>query len=179
MASKEDWIDAALDHLLVHGSPNVKVERLARAMGVTKGSFYWHFQDRDDLLRQTAEQWFENQQEHLRRLRQGQAAPGRRLEELIAFTAAKDGRPDLAMRLWARQAPWVDDLVKQVDRDRLAYCISLFEDLGFTGDAARLRANLVYYYQVADQTLSHRDGAETRSRLDALRLELLAGTPTP
>ncbi|MBO6575046.1 MAG: TetR/AcrR family transcriptional regulator [Rhodothermales bacterium] len=175
VADRKDWIDAALVALLEHGSPNVKVERLARRLGVTKGSFYWHFKDREDLLRQTAVEWHADQLSHLKRLEsRAYESAADRLQQLIAFTTSKDGTPDVAMRLWARQARWVNELVAEIDRLRLAYCIDVFQSLGFTGDQAHLRANMVYYYQVAGQTVSHKDPVDVRRRLDALRVSMLA-----
>ena len=55
--SKEDWLRVALDVLNERGVDSVKVLPLSKALGVTRGSFYWHFKDRDDLLKQMLEYW--------------------------------------------------------------------------------------------------------------------------
>lgn len=174
MTTKQEWLTAALDCLLSKGDGNVKVESLARSLGVTKGSFYWHFKDRADLLRQIASVWEADQRAFLQGLQDAEYEnPEARLEALFEFIATKDIRYDVAMRLWARRAKWVDGMIAEVDEIRLAYCESIFHELGFSGDAARLRAHLVYYYQVADQTISFREPDDLRRRLDGLRFELL------
>ena len=174
MVSRQDWINAALDQLLHEGAMNVKVERLARRLKVTKGSFYWHFDDREDLLRQAAANWQDTQLAFLHSLEsKDHPTPEDRLRALFTFIADKDARADIAVRLWARRTPWVDTLVEKVDQLRLNYCESIFNEMGFSRDDARLRAHLVYYYQVAEQTLSYREPDESRQALDQLRFELL------
>jgi len=174
LITKNDWVTTALDRLLEEGSANVKVERLARDLGVTKGSFYWHFKDRADLLQQAAASWEERQLSFLDTLKNTDyESPEARLKGLFAFIDTKDARHDAAMRLWARRSDWINDLVAKIDRVRLGYCEDIFIELGFDGDAARLRAHLVYYYQVAEQTLSYKEPEEIRQRLNELRFDLL------
>jgi AcrR family transcriptional regulator len=55
--ARRDWIDAGLELLVGKGVDHVKITRLADALGVTRGSFYWHFKDRDDLLSALVEDW--------------------------------------------------------------------------------------------------------------------------
>lgn len=160
----------ALDRLLDEGADNVKVERLAHDLGVTKGSFYWHFKDRSDLLWQIAAFWEERQRKYLQSLIDtNHQTPEERLKALFDFIEIKDNRHDIAMRLWARSADWVDDQVAEIDRLRLEYCESIFHDMGFNENAARLRAHLVYYYQVAEQTVSFKEPDNLR----LLRFNLL------
>ena len=61
--SAEDWAQAALDLIAEQGVAAVAVEPLARRLGVTKGSFYWHFPSRDALLQAALERWEANEQE--------------------------------------------------------------------------------------------------------------------
>lgn len=174
MIAKEDWLEAALSRLLQRGADHVNVEPLARDLGVTKGSFYWHFTDRADLLRQVAAYWEERQLLYLSALRDADhETPEDRLAALLDFTATKDASADVALRLWARREDWVKALVADIDRLRLAYCEEVFLAMGFEEDAARLRAHLVYYYQIAEQTISYQEPAEVRQRLGQLRYDLL------
>lgn len=152
----------------------MKVERLARTLSVTKGSFYWHFKDRSDLLHQTASYWAERQLVYLKTLKDGTfATPEERLSAVLSFIETKDFRHDVAMRLWAKQENWVNELVAEIDEQRLVFCESIFKKMGFGEDEARLRSHLVYYYQVAEQTLSYREPEEIQQRLDSLRYQLL------
>ena len=174
MATKEDWLNKALDCLLEEGNTNVKVERLARDVGVTKGSFYWHFKDRNDLLSQTAAHWKAQQHAFLDLLNNtSHDSPEERLTALFAYIDAKDVRHDVAMRLWARKEKWVNELVSEIDKLRLVYCESIFTEMGFAADEARLRAHLVYYYQVAEQTISYKEPESLRLRLSQLRFQML------
>lgn len=169
-----DWILAALDCLVTEGVTQVKVERLARTLGVTKGSFYWHFQNRQDLLEQTVAHWAEQQRQFVAALvAQHPEQPAERLRAVLQFIAEKDVRHDIAVRHWAQQAPWVDAYVAEIDALRLGFCEQIFHDLGFSPTEAQLRGRLVYYYQIAEQTLSFRDAPALKATLDAQRYELL------
>ncbi len=174
LATKEDWLNKALDCLLEEGNANVKVERLAREVGVTKGSFYWHFKDRNDLLSQTAAHWQAQQYAFLDSLHNSaHNSSEERLDALFAYIDVKDIRHDVAMRLWARKEKWVDKIVSEIDRLRLAYCESIFTEMGFANDEARLRAHLVYYYQIAEQTISYKEPEAVRKQLSQLRFQML------
>ena len=176
MITKQDWLDASLDALMERGASQVKVERLARALGVTKGSFYWHFEDRQDLLRQTADYWAEKQHAYLAALKaEAHGSPEDRLKGLLAYIDGKDIRHDVAMRMWAHREDWVRALLAELDRLRLDYCESIFCAMGFPPLEARLRAHLVYYYQIAEQTISFQEPEEVRARLAPLRIDLLTG----
>ena len=58
---RDQWLKQALDVLFSSGISSVKVETLARELDVTKGSFYWHFENRDELLHHMVDWWRDNQ----------------------------------------------------------------------------------------------------------------------
>lgn len=164
---RDQWTEAALAALIENGEAGVKVERLARTLKVTKGSFYWHFKNREDLLRETAASWERKQRAYAQTLADADHAnPEERLRALLRFVEEKDPSSDVAIRLWARKAPWVDQLVAGIDELRLSYCRRVFAELGFAPPEAALRGQQVYYRQVAEQTLSYRprSSGDTRER---------------
>ena len=174
MVTKTEWISKALETLRQGGADSVKVERLAKSLGVTKGSFYWHFKDRQDLLVQTLGHWNRLQAAHLdERKLTAFESPQDRLRELLDFISSKDARHDLSIRLWAQQESWVQDKVEHIDRARLDYCEDIFLRIGFDDEEAQLRARLVYFYQVAEQNVFILDSPELRKRLDKRHYYLL------
>ena len=105
---KDDWLRAARRALLIRGPNGVRVEPLARDLGVTKGSFYWHFSDRDDLLEALLVEWEQETSllsEALRlagflATRQGDHRAAHTLcEESLAIARELDGRRDVASSL--------------------------------------------------------------------------------
>ena len=100
---RDAWLQRSLDVLRAEGIQGVRVERLARDLGVTKGSFYWHFKDRDDLLRSILEFWTERFNNVILENRELlEPEPGQGL--LAAIRRVREeglDRYELAMRAWA------------------------------------------------------------------------------
>lgn len=168
------WLEAALDSLWMEGIEGVKVEPLARRLEVTKGSFYHHFTGREELLRAMVDRWQATQDSFLEGLGSAPARdPSERLEQVMEFIDTKDARHDIAMRGWARVSLKARKAVEAIDARRLRFLEELFVEMGFSGDAAALRSRLIYFYQVAEQTVAAHDDADTRARLRALRYTLL------
>lgn len=138
--SAEDWAQAALDMIAEQGVAAVAVEPLARRLGVTKGSFYWHFASREDLLQRMIDAWKEHATLRVIEIveREGPSA----LEKIrrIAFIGTNSpidefgGAIELAVRNWARLSPEVRRVVADVDRQRLNYLTALYGQIGTAAD---------------------------------------------
>jgi AcrR family transcriptional regulator len=151
------WIDAALAELGSHGVDGVRVEVLAKRLGVTKGSFYWHFKDRDALLAMTLERWRRRATlaliEHSDR-----GTPAERLRQILEAPfkgrrAAQASSVELAIRLWGRGDPRARATLDEVDELRLSHIAQVFADGGVAEDQARARAVLAYAFQQAGAPL--------------------------
>ncbi len=144
--SRDRWVDAALEALAERGIDAVRVEPLARRLGVTKGSFYWHFRDRGALLVALLERWEEVATQAI--IDEVEAVPGpaeAKLRALFAIALATS-RMDLetALRQWARRERRVQHAVERVDERRMGYLQGLFEALGHAPEDARARSFLAY-----------------------------------
>ena len=149
---KPQWLQAGLEALRKGGVGAVRVERLATEVGVTKGSFYWHFRDRGALLDALLEFWSREMTdaefERIRTLRGGLAA---RLLALAEDVLEKGmGRYDPAIRGWARTDRKVAAAVAQVDRRRVRALAGFFEEGGFSAAEARTRARLFYTFLLGE-----------------------------
>lgn len=174
------WLDAALDTLHDEGIHGVKVERLARLLGVTKGSFYHHFSDRRELLLSMIDRWRSTQEGYVRWQAESRVTePKQRLRMLFEFILGKDGRHDVGMRAWSRTDEAARKAVQSVDGCRIEYVEEVLRAIGFEGNEARLRARMVYLYQVGEQAWSLRDPEELRKRLYQLHEELLERDANP
>jgi AcrR family transcriptional regulator len=142
---REDWIAASLTALAEGGVEAVRVERLAAMLRITKGSFYWHFRDRPDLLAALLEAWQAAATADIIahvEARGGDA--GARLRHLIGIVTRSDGRLDMAVRNWAGQDAAAASAMAAVDHRRLAYVADLFGQLGFGPADALARARFCY-----------------------------------
>ena len=142
--SAADWDAAALDALADDGLAGVAIEPLTRRLGVTKGSFYWHFADRDALLRAALRRWENSYTERvIARLADVRNAR-ERLRRLIGSVGA-GGRSDrIHIALAAARHPLVREAVARVTRRRLAYLESCYVDLGRPPREARRSALHAY-----------------------------------
>jgi AcrR family transcriptional regulator len=176
---RDAWLKKALDVLFSHGISSVKVEILARELAVTKGSFYWHFKNRDELLHQVVDWWRENQKTFIARLDVTHITDAPNLiKSVIAFTHhTDDSRHDVAMREFARFDRYAAEAVAEIDRRRIDYLCVLFEAARFESAEALLRAQALYFYQVGEYTTSLTMNAELRDELAERRFRLLIGRP--
>ncbi len=142
--SAGDWEAAALDALADSGLAGVAIEPLARRLGVTKGSFYWHFVDRDALLRAALRRWEESYTERVIARLADVREPRERLGRLIASVLASGRSDRIHIALAAARHPLVREAVARVTRRRLAYLESCYVDLGLPRREARRSALLAY-----------------------------------
>jgi AcrR family transcriptional regulator len=150
---KSDWVHAALRSLASHGIEAVRVERLSKDLGVTKGSFYWHFKDRNDLLATMLEAW--KDRATLDIIAMVEAAGGNareRLHTLGRTVFSADGRLDQRIRGWAASDPAAREAQDGVDSRRLAYLEQLLLELGLSSRDATARAKLLYHALIGQFT---------------------------
>ncbi len=148
---RSDWIEAAINVLADEGTDGLRVEVLAKNFGVTKGSFYWHFKDRQDLHMAVLETWKEGRIKDI--IKQTTAQPGKEREQIYhviqVYSLARNrkGIPiELAVRDWARRDPEASVIVAEVDDVRLRCARDLFLACGVPMDEASSRCMLLYAY---------------------------------
>jgi AcrR family transcriptional regulator len=146
-AGRQDWIMAALTLLGRAGLDAVRVEPLAEKLGVTKGSFYWHFKDRDALHAAMLEAWQAGTTQNvIDRVEKESASRDGRLSQLIVIALEHSwaARLETGMRAWAKHDARAAKAITEVDARRLDYVVRLLLDLGIDARTARLRAQIIY-----------------------------------
>ncbi len=144
-----NWIESAIEVLARDGVGGLRIEVLAKRCGVTKGSFYWHFKDRQDLLTAMLEYWKEGRIRDIEKTTS--VTPGRARQQLpfaIEVYGASRNRKgmaiELAVRDWARHDPQAATFVEAVDLYRLECTRKLFVAAGMTDAEAKSRSLLLY-----------------------------------
>ena len=153
------WTQAALEVLAEQGIDGVRVELLAKRLGVTKGSFYWHFADRGALFDAMLEEWRRGTTlDIIAGLERADEPCSVRLRKLLRLPLA--GRKsehaanvELSIRLWARRYPKAQAALEEIDRLRLHYLSGLLEGCGVNREEATARAVLAYGYMRVATTL--------------------------
>jgi AcrR family transcriptional regulator len=146
---RDDWINEGLRTLAGHGVDAVRVERLAEALNVTKGSFYWHFADRSALLAAVLDAWKTRATGDVIDTveARGRSVPAR-VRALMSIVFSVDGRLEQQIRAWASVDPAAEAAQAEIDRQRLGYVLMLLEAQGFDRDEAAARAQFAYHAMV-------------------------------
>ena len=130
-----DWIRAAQTRLSDQGIESVRVEVLARDLGVSKGSFYWHFRDRGELLEQILTRWEAGELEWLN-AEEGTGAAARWARFVERTASPERMRMEVAMRAWARGDERVAGRVAATEERKARLIADVLRDVGFTQSAA-------------------------------------------
>jgi AcrR family transcriptional regulator len=143
--SAKDWLDQGLRTLARSGFTALKAEPLAKAMGVSRGSFYWHFADIGAYHAAILKHWREVAAEQI--IANLEAASKDDNPLLLLLHRSFSSKPALesAVRTWATLDPAARSAVQATDRRRLSYVESLFERSGVSPAAARSRAQIIYW----------------------------------
>lgn len=166
--SRDDWIRAATEALSEGGVDSVRVEPLAARLGVTKGSFYWHFSGRDELLMAVLDAWEERGTEAIIEAVDEEAEdPESALRALWRRTHAMAPlmRSELAIRDLAQRDPAVRERVRRVDQRRVSYVRKLFRRLGLPPALAEARTMITYSLLFGDVLIEATHGRTSRERV--------------
>ena len=153
----EAWAEAALDAVAGGGLDAVAVEPLARRLKVTKGSFYWHFGNRDELIKAALDLWEQRETVDVISGLEDEPDPYQRIVNLFkrANASYKAGRLYLALAA-ASDDVRVNQVVQRVSKRRLAYLEQCYRALGMDASEAPLWATFAYATFIGNQQV-HRD----------------------
>jgi AcrR family transcriptional regulator len=142
---KDDWTRAALETIASEGVAGVKVESLAARLGITKGSFYWHFDGRDDLIEGALDLWYRMATAEVIERLDRVDDPERRLRALFdeSFGDVVNGPID-ALLVSQADDPVVGPTVARVTSERLDFLARAYRELGLPRSSALARARLTY-----------------------------------
>lgn len=168
---REAWVDAALKAVAAGGPDAVRVEALAKSLGVSKGGFYWHFTDRDALVQEMLDAWEKSAVEDVIALLESEPAePRAKLQHLFEMAASAKGlrAVELALRDWSRRDEDVAARLHGVDNRRMDYLRLLFASICLDDDDVEARSMLVMTMYVGSNFVLADHGG--RSRGQVLRL---------
>ena len=172
---RTSWIEEGLRALSSGGPDAVRIEALAQALGVTKGGFYWHFEDRRSLLKEMLEAWERVMIDEAIERVEGEGGDARaKLGRLFALASSGEARGllkiDLAIRDWARRDKTVAKRLRRVDNRRMEYMRPLFGAFCPDEDDVEVRCLLAFSVFVGSPFVAADHGP--RSRADMLELVL-------
>lgn len=165
--TSRDWVNAGLKALAKTGFAALKADSLSKGLGVSRGSFYWHFTDVGAFHTAVLQRWREVAYENVVREIRGTAES--RLDALLDRAFRADTRLERSVRSWATADPRARTMVEAVDGRRIAYIEELLVEAGVTAGVAPVRARLLYWAYLGFILSSARlDAADRRRLLDEL-----------
>ena len=163
---RTSWIEEGLRALAAGGPDAVRIELLAQALGVSRGGFYWHFDDRRALLEEILDAWERaSVDEVIARVESEEGDARAKLRRLSALAASSDEplRTDLAVRDWARREPAVAERLRRVDNRRMEYVRSLFGAFCPDEDDVEARCLVFYSLWIGNHFIAADHGSRTRA----------------
>jgi AcrR family transcriptional regulator len=139
----QDWEDAALAAIAAEGLGALSIPKLARSLGVTKGSFYWHFGSLQELIEKSLRRWEERDRISLEELRQI-ADPRQRLAALFEEAMERSEAHGLYVALASSTFAHAAAAIRRISNRRLKFLIASYAEAGLKREDARAQALLAY-----------------------------------
>jgi len=145
---REQWLKKAMNALAKSGGC-LNIDDLVATLGVTKGSFYWHFKNREAFVKEVIDYWFHQYTENASHAANSiDGTPQDKLFALMMHIQENNlNQYDIAFRSWGAREPKLANKIKKVDTFRLNYVRSLFKEMGFQGSELEMRTRMFVVYQ--------------------------------
>jgi len=152
--TRDAWLKAALS-LCMAGIDNIKVAPLAEHLGVTTGSFYWHFKNRRQLLESLLDYWEREMTDSaVEAARQFPGPPAQRILRLMNRVMSDDlAGYDLPFWQWAQSDSQASRVFKRVLKKRFRFAAWMFSEAGFSPEQAEIRGRMMVIYMMGESTL--------------------------
>lgn len=163
--TRDNWIEAALEVLLQEGIHSVQITSLSKLLGVTRGSFYWHFETRDELLEALIAEWrARNTKVLVNTLSSSQTLEEGILDLFSVWSDHKQFDPalDKAIRNWSNSSKEVHELLQKEDDNRVEAIASFFARFDYEANEAFIRARVIYFTQLSYYSLDVSEPSEKR-----------------
>jgi len=182
LLSPDAWLDATGAAIAEGGFDDVRVLTLAKRLGVTRGSFYWHFKGHPELIASFLERWRDRRLAELEYLRESGNNHETDLSRIFRLVLSqptwntRQMRVELAVRDFARRDTHAAKIVAEVDHARIDHCTSLLETVMADKPQARDLALLLYVATIGGRVVltSFRGGAAAINRIDSLVAGIVA-----
>jgi AcrR family transcriptional regulator len=177
--TREAWVAAARKVLEQRGISEVKIDRLARQLKVTRGSFYFHFSSLGDLRDELLDEWRRSNCAPFHAMVDTEVTDGVQFFSDIvhAWVDEKPFSPklDLAVRDWARTSKHVAGEVDAIDKLRIDLLIRAFLKIGYSEKESVVRARITYFHQIGQYALSFKEDPAVRKSYQPLFGDVLLG----
>ena len=173
--TREQWLQKSLDVISGQGFGRIVIDNIVKSIKVTKGSFYWHFKDRNDFLEHLVTYWDENFTRNvMQHIAAMQGDAGKRLLELMMYVTRKRlARYDAAILSLAHNEPHVSNQIAVVFESRIEFVASLIAEMGYKGLDLELRSRMIVTFMSQEQNVLSQKAVKEQVRLIKKAYDLL------
>ena len=175
--NRDDWIHGALVLLSTTGVEGVKIVHLAKSLGVTSGSFYWHFKNRSELLDALLDYWEKEMTNAVNEAAVDFDGPpkDRIWNLMVQVMTAGMASYDLAVWHWAQSDPEAHIVFQRALDTRLKFAAWMYKQAGFSESQAKVRGRMMVVYMMGESTLVSDTPAKRKTQL-RLKFEILTNS---
>ena len=173
--SREDWVEAGLRALAAHGHEELKADRLARRLGVSRGSFYWHFADLAAFHVAVLEHWRVRYADAIIASLDSEPSARAKLTQLLRRTVGADPSLEAALRAWSVSDDVARRVVDATDQVRVSYVAELLREHGVHADHAEPRAHVAYWAYLGQAVAATRPSPELSTLAVAELVRMVLG----
>lgn len=150
VAGKIDWLKVGHKLFAEHGISGIVVEKMAAKLKCNKSSFYWHFKTKKKFMEDLVDMWVSTDTDEIIARVNKQNSPVERFRALISITFKKDLELDFIFYLkrYGKKEKKVQELIDDLDRLRIEFVCSLLQDMGFSADDSKVKAEIFYKYLI-------------------------------
>jgi AcrR family transcriptional regulator len=174
---RSEWIRQGLRALAEGGPDAVRVDPLARELGVSRGGFYWHFADRGALLTAMLDTWEQATTQEVAEQLESEGDTAAKLRQLFTLTSPSVVKTDLAVRDWARRDDTVAERLRRIDSRRMGHLRALFAGLSADPAEVEARCLLIFSLLIGNHYITADHGPYSRAEVLQLALRQLATRP--
>jgi AcrR family transcriptional regulator len=164
--TRQDWMIAARNALIKNGISGVRLRSLAETLGATTGAFYWQYKNLEELLDDVRQDWAEKNTDPFERAITAAAPDGwKHYVSYVRVLVLEDEfnpRYDNAIRDWAHNSEQTASVLATVEMSRIEQLQGVFENLGFEGKEAAIRARVTYFHQTGYNAMKISETLEER-----------------
>ena len=173
--TREQWLQMSLEIISGQEFGHFVIDNIVKLMRVTKGSFYWHFKDRNDFLEHLVTYWDENFTRNvMQHIAAMQGDAGKRLLELTMYVTRKRlARYDAAILSLAHNEPHVSNQIAVVFESRIEFVASLIAEMGYKGLDLELRSRMIVTFMSQEQNVLSQKAVKEQVRLIKKAYDLL------
>jgi AcrR family transcriptional regulator len=174
---RSEWIRQGLRALAEGGPDAVRVDPLAKELGVSRGGFYWHFADRGALLTAMLDTWEQATTQEVAEQLESEGDTAAKLRQLFTLTSPSVVKTDLAVRDWARHDDGVAERLRRIDSRRMGHLRALFAGLSADPAEVEARCLLIFSLLIGNHYITADHGDYSRAEVLQLALRQLATRP--